>query len=367
MPDLTSLSITRVDQFDIEPHWKTLEMYDSLVITHSAVDVSGLFNRAPESSFRLREVNFSGCTFQRALVPNFFVRGTLRKIVLDRVKFTFAVFADFMRYCLQSANSFSLSLKWIGFGLDELSKVMADVSGSLSQVKSFALEELFWDGNPLCPGLIDLLARCPALMLLSLNDCFRANDPCVPKLADLLRSTKSIADLQIGDNCMQPQLQLALLAALRGNSTIRRLSIANNVRTKAFLTEFAAILLVNSGLESVDLRNDDSLPSADIEQFLTSLADRESPLHVEIETTGTSMEAMLRRLEAGAGQGPDQSRGEEVDGMGRSGSGDVLVPDDDRWDLPVAPGIPEIDDSALLGRFEAEFSIGNLVEEIRKG
>jgi hypothetical protein len=142
--------------------------------------------------------------------------------------------------------------------------------------------------------------------------------------------------------------------------------MANNVKSDSFMMEFAKLLSGNLVLEYLDLRDNQNISQGLLRKFLTALEDRGAPLRIDIDTKNEEITALLDRLAAGALHQDVSSEDSTGQGQSRSSSCDLLADADNEWEIPAYTPIPEIDDSSVLLRFEGEFSIANLVEEIRK-
>jgi hypothetical protein len=340
---LTSLSLNQTDISDV---YELMGGLESLSVTNGGVDLSHFFNQTVDS-LRSVSLNFSQNRWARPLLRSFRFPPSLRQLAFDEVSFTCQTLCDLL-HAIESP--ISLSIRSLNLSEDDVADVF---SGLRLRHRSFALIELHWDQNPVCPAFWDFLQRCPSLEVLTLAGSVVELDR---RLTQLIKATSTLATLRLNENRLTKFTNL--LKSLRVNRSIRRLNLSGNARTEALLSDLSEVLMANRVIESIELQGDELLSSEVIRRFVWSLQNRGSPLKLDLGQVDGELSQLLWSLAAGD---PDV----EVP-WATVKRQDAVMTLEGGCVLPSVEPIPSIDEREIVKRFDRDFSIQRLIEGIRK-
>jgi hypothetical protein len=282
---------------------------------------------------------------------------TIRRLIFDRVTFTTSSFIDLLSHTFLGEDPISLSVRTVGISTEDVSRVF---SGLPFQNHCFQLSELFWDNNAASSELFDLLQRCPYLTVLSIVHSLSNSDRQTFKsLANLLATTNSLTEIRFDNNNLSPSSISVIFHGIRVNRSLRRISMSQNSINEMVLLQLKEVMLSNRVVDYIDLREGDQLPPNAIANFVLGLEERGKPLKAEFGKVDPPTAMLLKQLQLG---NPDVLI--PIETIQKIRGGGNLEFDDGKTSKFL--GIPAIDDTELLNRFEEEFSIPRLIENIRK-
>ncbi|OHT14027.1 hypothetical protein TRFO_15684 [Tritrichomonas foetus] len=170
MNNLRILNLDRTPGLDLNKLFSKIQNIQMLSLESCELDIGYTLNLIALNSFvRLKGLNLSGNHAVSMPLKEYQVSPSLQYIYADNVTWPSDTLSEYIDYIfVQVPNRLSLSVKHAIATENEFLKLFS----YLETTTFAALEELFWDQNPIHPKLFQFLKRNTALLTLQMNTGF---------------------------------------------------------------------------------------------------------------------------------------------------------------------------------------------------